>query len=167
MPLALDYIFHNNLRSDISTYTEQLRKNELRVKLKNAIMQKWTVVKEQNQPGNISDMVDQMLKKKRTAQKDGPDFLNKQQTKEDMEAKLQRRKERADAKDQRLENDAKDSYLNKEQFLYLDKNIKEAGKRLKEQQAYIDTMEKKMIQQLDNRRKRERELEQALKTHNS
>ena len=91
-----------------------MRKNELRVKLKNAIMQKWTVVKEENQPGNISDMVDQMLKKKRTAQKDGPDFLNKQQTKEDMEAKLQKRKERAEAKDQRLENDAKDSYLNKE-----------------------------------------------------
>ena len=145
MPIALDYIFHNNNRGDMNTYLEMLRKNELRVKLKNAIMQKWTVVKEQNQPGNISDMVDQMLKKKRTAQKDGADFLAKQQTKEDLEAKLQRRKERAEQKDTKLESDAKDSYLNKEQFLYLDKNIKEAGKRLKEQQVYIDTMEKKMI----------------------
>ena len=100
-------------------------------------------------------MVDQMLKKKRTAQKDGPDFLNKQQSKEDMEAKLQRRKERAEQKDNDLEMAAKDSYLNKEQFLYLDKNIKEAGKRLKEQQVYIDTMEQKMIKQLERRRERE------------
>lgn len=38
-PLALDYIFHNNNEKD---YDEQLRKNQLRVKLKNAIMQTWS-----------------------------------------------------------------------------------------------------------------------------
>lgn len=40
--LALDYIFHNNNEQN---YDEQLRKNELRVKLKNAIMQTWSDVK--------------------------------------------------------------------------------------------------------------------------
>lgn len=69
-PLALDYIFHNNERSSIETYREQLRKNNLRVKFKNAIMAKWSAVKELNQPGNISEMVDQMLKKKRDAASD-------------------------------------------------------------------------------------------------
>ena len=38
-PLALDYIFHNNNERD---YGAQLRKNQLRVKLKNAIMQTWS-----------------------------------------------------------------------------------------------------------------------------
>ena len=38
-PLALDYIFHNNNEKD---YIQQLRKNQLRVKLKNTIMQTWS-----------------------------------------------------------------------------------------------------------------------------
>jgi len=46
IPVALDYIFNNNERSSAEVYQEKLRKNELRVKLKNAIMQKWTKVKE-------------------------------------------------------------------------------------------------------------------------
>ena len=54
-----------------------------------------------------------------------------------------------------LEQEAKDSYLNLDQFMFLQKNIEMASKRLKEQQTYIDQMEKKMIAQLENRRKKE------------
>ena len=53
LPLALDYIFHNNQVADLGMYLEQLRKNELRVKFKNAIMQTWTKVKEETAPSNI------------------------------------------------------------------------------------------------------------------
>lgn len=38
----------------------------------------------------------------------------------------------------KLEADAKDSYLNVDQFLHLTKNVEMATKRLKEQQVYID-----------------------------
>lgn len=72
-----------------------------------------------------------------------------------MEQKIEERKERALRRKQKLDQEAKDSYLNVEQFLYLQKNIELAAKRLKEQQVYIDQMEKKMISQLENRRKKE------------
>ena len=60
-------------------------------------------------------------------------------------------------KQKELESQAKDSYLNIEQFIYLQKNIELAAKRMKEQQIYIDQMEKKMIAQIENRRKKEAE----------
>ena len=47
-PLALDYIFHNNDKYDYSTYLQTLRRNQLKVKFKNAIMQHWTKIKEEN-----------------------------------------------------------------------------------------------------------------------
>ena len=74
-PLALDYIFHNNNRSDVNTYKETLRKNELRVKFKNAIMQHWSKIKEETAPGNIQNMVDDMLKRKRASDKQGVDYV--------------------------------------------------------------------------------------------
>ena len=37
--IALDYIFHNDNHRD---YDKQLRKNALRVRLKNAVMQVWS-----------------------------------------------------------------------------------------------------------------------------
>lgn len=83
-------------------------------------------------------MVDQMLKKKRDSAKDGNDYAKQQQQQEELTRKLERRKERADKKQQILEAEAKDSYLNLDQFLFLQKNIEAAGKRLKEQQTYID-----------------------------
>ena len=46
-PLAIDYIFHNNNKHDVNLYKETLRKNELRVKFKNAIMQHWSKIKEE------------------------------------------------------------------------------------------------------------------------
>lgn len=49
--------------------------------------------------------------------------------------------ERAD----KLEQEAKESYLTVDQFSHLHRSIELASRRLKEQQVYIDTMEKKMI----------------------
>ncbi len=132
LPLALDYIFHNNVKDSLGAYVETLRKNELRVKFKNAIMQQWTKVKDDTAPGNIQDMVDQMLKKKRDSAKDGGDYAQQKQAQEALVAKLERRRERASKKQQDLETEAKDSYLNIEQFQFLQKNIEQAGKRLKE-----------------------------------
>ena len=82
------------MRHDINDYVEQLRKNELRVKFKNAIMQKWTKVKQENAPADISALVDQMLRKKRAAQND-PNNQSKARDAEDQEEKIQRRRERA------------------------------------------------------------------------
>ena len=70
----------------MEAYYTRLRKNELRIKLKNAIMQKWTRIKQENAPADISALVDQMLKKKRTAQNEGPNY-NNNQSQEDREAK--------------------------------------------------------------------------------
>ena len=52
-PLAIDYIFHNNNKHDVNLYKETLRKNDLLVKFKNAIMQHWSKIKEDTAPGNI------------------------------------------------------------------------------------------------------------------
>ena len=108
-------------------------------------MQKWTRIKQENAPADISALVDQMLKKKRTAQNEGPNY-NNNQSQEDREAKLKVRRERREAKRLKMEQEAKDSYLNVEQFTYMQTNIEMAGKRLKEQQVYINQMEEKMIE---------------------
>ena len=78
-PLALDYIFHNNEKQDKHLYIETLRKNQLRVKFKNAIMQHWTKVKEETAPGNLQNMIDDMLKNKRDAGGKGGDELKAQE----------------------------------------------------------------------------------------
>jgi len=85
---------------------------------KNAIMQKWTKVKQDNAPADISVLVDQMLKKKRTAQTENTNSSNMQST-EDRELKDRRRKDRAVAKTLKLETEAKDSYLNVDQYVYM------------------------------------------------
>jgi len=98
---ALDFIYHNNVRSSPEAFREMLRKNSLRVKFKNAIMQKWSEVKQQNLPGNISEMVDKLLKKKRDQAKDS-DNAQMLKQKEDMEQRIEKRKQRAEQKKERL-----------------------------------------------------------------
>ena len=116
-PLALDYIFHNNVKNGIENYQETLRKNELRVKFKNAIMQHWTKVKEETQPGNLQNMIDDMLKRERASKGgDGQTIKDAQEEEENRKKKRERRKERAQRKEYDLEQQAKESYLNKEQF---------------------------------------------------
>ena len=96
-----------------------------------------------------------MLKKKRASSKDGGDFKQEQIAAEQRQNKLERRRLRSEAKNEQLIKDSKDSYLSLDQFQFLQKNIEMAGRRLKEQQTYIDMMEKRMIQQLEKRRERE------------
>ena len=57
-PLALDYIMHC---FDEDDYENKLRKNMLRVKLKNAIMQTWSETKKSNSPKSISDIIEDLL----------------------------------------------------------------------------------------------------------
>lgn len=57
-------------------YHEALRRNELRVRFKNAIMQHWTKVKEETKPGNIQGMIDDMLKRKRASNSSGQDIMH-------------------------------------------------------------------------------------------
>jgi len=40
---------------------ENLRKNQMRVRFKNVIMQKWNEMKEERTAGNIQGMVEEML----------------------------------------------------------------------------------------------------------
>lgn len=58
---------------------------------------------------------------------------------------MERRKQRAIEKREKLVEESNGSYLNLDQYGFLQKNIDMAGKRLKEQQTLIDIMEKKMI----------------------
>ena len=62
------------MRSSLEAYNEALRKNELRVKFKNAIMQHWTKVKEDTAVGSLQDMINEMLKRKRSNKKEGFDY---------------------------------------------------------------------------------------------
>ena len=120
-------------------------------------MQSWTKLREELSEGggSLQDMVDQLLKDKR---KSGGNFAEQRAKQDDLKNKMERRKKRSEDKKAQLEQEAKDSYLNLEQFEFLQKNIEMAGKRLKEQQMFIDMMEGKMIKQLENRRKREAEM---------
>ena len=57
------------------------------MKFKNAIMQHWSKIKEETAPGNIQNMVDEMLKSKRASDKQGGDYMAEQKLKEEKEAK--------------------------------------------------------------------------------
>jgi hypothetical protein len=54
--------------------------------------------------------------------------------------------------------ESKDSYLNVEQFEFLQRRLEDAHKRLKEQQAQIDKMEEKMITHLQKRKQKEEDI---------
>ena len=59
-PLALDYILHNN---DEENYHEKLRKNALRVRMKNAVMQTWSSIKSDRSPPSMNELIEGILKK--------------------------------------------------------------------------------------------------------
>lgn len=79
-------------------------------------MQHWTKIKEDTKPGNLQKMIDDMLKNKRDSQKDGIDYAKQKKQKEQLEAKVARHRERQIQKQEKLQADSKDSYLNIEQF---------------------------------------------------
>lgn len=131
-PLALDYIFHNNERSNNEIYLQRMHVNELRVKLKNAIMQTWTKVKEETSPSNMQEMVDQLIKSKKESANQGVDYMTQRNKEEELKAKMERRERRKAENLDRMERESKDSYLSVNQFEFLTKKIETAHKRLKE-----------------------------------
>ena len=96
-------------------------------------MQHWTKVKEETKPGNLQHMIDDMLKRKRATAGSGQDMKDAQQEAEEKAQKRQRRIERREQKQMELEKESKESYLNKEQFEFMDKMIKRADLDLKQQ----------------------------------
>ena len=109
-----------------------MRVNELRVKLKNAIMQTWTKVKEETSPSNMQEMVDQLIKSKKESANQGVDYMTQRNKEEELKAKMERRERRKAENLDRMERESKDSYLSVTQFEFLTKKIETAHKRLKE-----------------------------------
>ena len=99
-----------------------------------------------------------MLKRKRASKGDSQTIKEAQVEEENRKKKREWRKERARERENKLELQAKESYLSKEQFQFMERMIKQADIALKEQQGYIDKMEQKMIDTLKARRKKENEI---------
>ena len=151
-PLALDYIFHNNNERD---YAIQLRKNQLRVKLKNAIMQTWSQVKKLKSPPSINELIDGILKTKKEKSSKGIDFIEEKKKNEMQQAKQQKKAQRNEDKEARKKAESKDSYLTENQFDFIYTRIAQARKSLKDQQEVIDMMEKKMLKIISARNAKE------------
>jgi hypothetical protein len=62
-PIALDYIFHGKPESR-EEYSLTLHKNELKVKFKNAVMQVWTQIKRENEPKDMTSLIQEMIERK-------------------------------------------------------------------------------------------------------
>ena len=78
-------------------------------------------------------MIDLMLKRKKASKSSGMDYQKQEDKKEELKVKMEQRKVRKIAKQEQLELESKDSYINKDQFEFLQSNIEMAGKRLREQ----------------------------------
>ena len=104
-------------------------------------------------------MVNAVMKKRNEEARNAKnDELKKQKEHQD---KMDRRKRKRAAREEKMIQESKDSYLTKEQYEFLNKKIEMAHKRLKEQQLYIDTMELKMIEHLTKRDTKAKEREEA------
>ena len=90
-------MFHNHAESP-EEYGIVLHKNELKVKIKNAVMQVWSQVKRESQPKNISTLIAEMIERKK--KKD--ELLGLKKGKDDDEEKTE---------EQRLVLDSKTSYF--------------------------------------------------------
>ena len=95
-------------------------------------MQHWTKVKEETKPGNIQGMIDDMLKNKRNSDANGTDMKKEAEDAAERSKKLQRRRERKHGKQEKLEKEAKDSYLNVEQSEFIQMKINHANRALKD-----------------------------------
>lgn len=118
---ALDYVLHNNEAnfSSQQQYQEQLFKNEYKVRLKNAIMQVWSQVKQEGQPKNFKTIMRERKEAKRKQEERlGTYVLDEQVEKTEEEL---------------IEVDSKTSYFTREQYDVLKRRIEDANYRLKEQ----------------------------------
>ena len=59
--IALDYILHNTETESIENFTKKTQHNNLKVKLKNAVMQQWTLVKNKRKTKTLAELMDQMM----------------------------------------------------------------------------------------------------------
>ena len=75
-----------------------MRYNHLKVKLKNAIMQTWTDVKQRYKVPSINETVNELLKNKRDSSKGGVDQAQLMREKQKQERKDVRRQEESNKK---------------------------------------------------------------------
>ena len=115
--------------------------NEQKVKLKNAIMQVWSEVKQEAQPKNLKDILQDNREKERQK-----NLRIGNRPNDDEQEKTE---------EEQIEVDSKTSYFTQEQYYVLDKRIKEANYRLKEQQNIVEKLDKhtgELIQKVKDRR---------------
>lgn len=141
--VALDYILHNN-EQDTRKIAEQLTKNELKVKFKNAAMQMWTQVKKDAKPKNIDQLIEEMLDKKRRKDKQLGIYKSR-----DEQLQQEDRTE-----EEMLKTDSEKSFFSLDQYGMLNKKIESAQSRLKEQQSIIDHLDGQVSERLQLRLER-------------
>ena len=130
-PIALDYVLHNN-SSKPEDYEFSLKKNEQKVKLKNAIMQVWSEIKKDTQPKNMKEVMKEMRElEKKKQQRLG---LYMSSPMEEIEK----------TDDELLKVESQTSYFTLDQYNTLEKRITEAHYRMKEQQMVIDRLDRTM-----------------------
>jgi len=129
LPIALDYVFHNNATNP-DDFEITLKKNEQKVRLKNAIMQVWSVIKKETQPKNLKTV----MQERRELEKKKLERLGLQPQVEENE------KSEAEL----LIADSQTSYFTLDQYTTLNKRITDAHYRMKEQQMVIDRLDKSM-----------------------
>lgn len=132
-------MLHNN-ESQPDDYDYNLKKNEQKVKLKNAIMQVWSGIKKETQPKNMKQIL-----------KESKERMRQKQERLGLTEDVQ---EQEKTEEQVLQDDSKTSYFSVDQYHKLSKRINEAHYRMKEQQAVIDKLEKStsgMINEIKNK----------------
>lgn len=72
------------------------------------------------------------------------------------------RQQRQDKEQERLKQEAQDSYLKLDQYEYITDRILNAKKRLSQQQGIIDLLEKKMLDVIKKRQEKEQERRERL-----
>lgn len=83
----------------------------MRVKLKNAIMQSWSDIKEGSKPPSLQDMIDKILEKQRQDKKKGKDNAELKEQEELKLKKSENKRQRLEREQQQKEDEAKTSYL--------------------------------------------------------
>ena len=113
--IALDYIIHNNAKT-AEEYEAQLRRNQLRVKFKDAIMRLWSKYKEDHKKPSLNYLVKKMMKEKKDREFKGVETEEQERERLRNEEKLKNRAERKAQDKKKLEAEAANSYLKIEQF---------------------------------------------------
>ena len=119
--IALDYIIHNTATESIETFQEKQKDLSLKVRLKNAVMQQWTIVQNQRKSKSIKDLVEEMC-------------INKEKDKKKAEKGNEPGDDGREVA-QKVHNP--EAYLSKEQFAFLQKKIKQTDQRLGEQNMVV------------------------------